>query len=71
MKKDIDIKTKQFNQICQDSGDVPSGLFNQMFSLILFDLHLGRGSQHLGRDGPPGRARSPGIYSRKELHPVS
>lgn len=65
MKKDIYIKTKQFNQIRQDIGDVPSGLF--FYSLTFSELHIERNSQHLGRDGPPGRARSPGIYCPEEL----
>ena len=33
-------------------------------------LPAGRGTEQLGRDGPPGRARSPGIIFRKGQHTV-
>lgn len=69
MTQDIDIKTKQQSQTGQGIADVPFGLF--YYTLTFSELHLERDSQHLGRDGPPGRARSPGCYSRKELHLVS
>jgi hypothetical protein len=34
-------------------------------------LPTGKGTQHLGRDGPPGRARSPGSNFLYRMHPVS
>lgn len=69
MKQDIYIKTTKKGQIEQGIADVPFGLFNS--SLTFSELHMERDSQHLGRDGPPGRARSPGFNPRRELHLIA
>lgn len=71
MKQNIDFKTKQQRSIGQGIGDVPSRLLNCWFTPFFSELHVDRDSQQLGRDGPPGRARSPGISWLKDLHPIS
>ena len=47
-----------------------SNLIKCRITVISAILPTGSVTQHLGRDGPPGRARSPGTISRKGLHPV-
>lgn len=64
MKQNIDIEEKAQSQNMQDKH-LPCDFLNCRISLISAILPTGKGTQHLGRDGPPGRARSPGIHFRE------
>ena len=67
MKQNIDIEKEIQSQ--NEQGKLSAFEFiNCRMILISAILPAGKGTQHLGRDGPPGRARSPGINFRKELH---
>ena len=70
MKQNIDIKKKAQSQNMQDKYSACESIQCRMTSISAI-MSAGRGTQHLGRDGPPGRARSPGIIFREGLHPVT
>ena len=70
MKQNIDIEKKAQSTIGQDKHTACDFIQSRMIS-ISDVLPTGRGIQQLGRDGPPGRARSPGINFRKELQPIN
>lgn len=81
MNQNIDIETKAQSQNGQGFKEafagmnqlidrLPSNLILRRFTAGSPALLIGRERRHLGRDGPPGRARSPGISFRTELHSV-
>ena len=70
MKQNIDIEKKAQSQNVQSKHSAPH-LIKCRMTAISAILPTGRGIQQLGRDGPPGRARSPGINFRKELQPIN
>ena len=70
MEQKIYIEKKAQSQNGQYIEDAPNLIKCRMTSISAF-LPTGRGIQQLGRDGPPGRARSPGINFRKELQPIN
>ncbi|HEY3372281.1 MAG TPA: hypothetical protein VGK10_15605 [Prolixibacteraceae bacterium] len=78
MKQNIYIETTTLSQKEESIKDAFGGMqpslkreqpnFNQLrHPFIAGVMKKGRGGRHLGRDGPPGRARSPGIHFKKEV----